>query len=69
MRELFLKLSLEWSMDELTDGTKDSTNPKNPSYTSSNYSSLELYFKENSNQNLDYGHKAKQQAGWLMHAD
>jgi len=52
----------------LTDGTKDSTNQKNPSYTSSDYSSLELYFTENSNQSLDYVHKAKEHAGRLMHA-
>jgi hypothetical protein len=44
----------------LTDGTKDSTNQKYPSYTSSDYSSLELYFTENSNQSLDYVHKAKE---------
>jgi hypothetical protein len=50
----------------LTDSTKDSTNPKNPSYTSSDYSSLELYFTENSSQSLDNGHKAKEQARWLM---
>jgi hypothetical protein len=37
MRLLFLKLSLEWSMD---DNTKDSK--KNPPYASSNYSSLEF---------------------------
>jgi hypothetical protein len=52
----------------LTDGTKDSTNQKIPSYTSSDYSSLELYFTENSSQSLDNGHKAKEQGGWLRRA-
>jgi hypothetical protein len=40
MRYLFLKLSLEWSMD---DHSKDSK--KNPSYTTFDYSSLEFRLK------------------------
>jgi hypothetical protein len=38
MRLLFLKLSLEWSMDDNTKDSKKKTTP----YASSNYSSLEF---------------------------